>query len=178
MALFETSFIFHSYYKSEHSLHSRLFLLLFLGNINFANYHQVKMWQKSFNQNDYWMQISSKFCCCWTVRWYIFAFLFFMLPGTTWTALLLLIDLVGLITVLFEKRLEPSHTVRKSRNITGQNRSLMYTANILLVKNATFPCVFFPILFQCIKGSENNVKLILEWFLKLPYSMVVSTSIM
>ena len=52
------------------------------------------------------------------------------------------------------------------------------TANILLVKKATFPYLFFPILFQCIKGSENNVKLILEWFLKLPYSMVVSTSIM
>ena len=36
------------------------------------------------------------------------------------------------------------------------------TANILLVKKATFPYLLFPILFQCIKGSENNVKLILE----------------
>ena len=36
------------------------------------------------------------------------------------------------------------------------------TANILLVKKATFPYLFFPILFQCIKGSENNVKLIQE----------------
>ena len=35
-----------------------------------------------------------------------------------------------------------------------------------------------PVLFQCTFGSENNVKFILEWFLKLPYSMVVSTSIM
>ena len=41
-------------------------------------------------------------------------------------------------------------------------REIMYTANILLVKKATFPYLFFPILFQCIKGSENNVKLILE----------------
>ena len=53
-----------------------------------------------------------------------------------------------------------------------------YNANILLVKKATFPYLLFPILFQCIKSSKNNVKLILEWFLKLPYSMVVSTSIM
>ena len=37
-----------------------------------------------------------------------------------------------------------------------------YTANILLVKKAAFPYLLFPILFQCIKGSENNVKLILE----------------
>ena len=56
-----------------------------------------------------WCIISSKFCCC-LFRLYIFAFLFFLLPGTTWTALLLLVDLVGLITVLFEIRLEPSHT--------------------------------------------------------------------
>jgi hypothetical protein len=36
------------------------------------------------------------------------------------------------------------------------------TANILLVKKATFRCLLFPILFQCTFGSENNVKFILE----------------
>ena len=31
---------------------------------------------------------------------------------------------------------------------------------------------------DCIKYSENNVKFKLEWFLKLPYSIVVGTGIM
>ena len=45
-------------------------------------------------------------------------------------------------------------------------------------KKGNFSIPFFPILFQCTFGSENNVKFILKWFLKLPYSMVVCTCIM
>ena len=38
--------------------------------------------------------------------------------------------------------------------------------------------MYFWLSSNCIKCSENNVKFILEWFLKLTYSMVVGTSIM
>ena len=33
----------------------------------------------------------------------------------------------------------------------------LFTANILLVKKATFHCLLFPILFQCTFGSQTTV---------------------
>ena len=38
--------------------------------------------------------------------------------------------------------------------------------------------MYFWLSNDCIKCSENNVKFKLEWFLKLPYSIVVGTGIM
>ena len=35
--------------------------------------------------------------------------------------------------------------------------SFINTANILLVKKATFRCLLFPILFQCTFGSQTTV---------------------
>jgi hypothetical protein len=33
--------------------------------------------------------------------------------------------------------------------------SLVYTANILIVKNTTFHCVLFPMYFQCIFSTQE-----------------------
>ena len=46
----------------------------------------------------------------------------------------------------------------------GATEVIMYKVHCKYIacKKGNFSIPFFPILFQCIKGSENNVKLILE----------------